>query len=363
MANSYQEMFEEEFYPPAFRSLAREVIGRFNAGQEKITSDIKGYLNQYMDDLYRLQEAGLAGTVSEITLSLLYTSLEEKSVEFRIDSYGEGGFLYEDTLLAERFPAPWLAENMSTLSQELEKHVVEENLRRYIRPAQIERLKLRALRSLLAYFSSRFRYVIADALDRKRLARLKKGETFVITMGEYLNWQKVIFALLPEVDIFNCEAGTSFRFRRFLAIYYEGKNFQDLNLCDARFTDSTFRDCTMDGCQLNDCIFDGCTFKNVVITGTEMIGCLFIGCDLKEVYFQEVSFFADETKQEQAYYEPTEFLDCAITDCRIEKSDLSRCGVKDCDIHNLCISQSAAEASGFGKDERVTWSDKGMEVE
>lgn len=360
MASSYIEMFEEELYPPAFHSFAAEVVESFNEKQERITQTLKGVLNGYLEDLCRLQKARLAGSVAQITLSLLYTSLEEKGVEFRIDSYEEGGFLYTDTLLAERFPAPWLAGELSSLMEALEERVVEENLRRYIRPAGLERMKLRALRSLLYYFSSRFRYVMADALDRKRLAELKKEETFIISMGEYLDWQKVIFALRPEVDIFNCEAGSTFCFRRFSAICYEKKSFGNLDIHHARFTDCTFRDCTIGGCQMNDSIFDGCTFKNVEIRHTKMLGCLFIDCSLQECHFQEVSFYgngADTDTKLEDYYEPAEFLACAITECRIENSDLTNVHAKGCDIQNLGIGSSAVYGSGFQEEEGVTWLD------
>lgn len=366
MANSYLELFEEEFYPSAFRVLAKEVTRQFDEKQEKITLDIKNYLKGYLDDLCRLQEVKLAGSVAQITLSLLYTSFEEELVEFRIDSYGEGGFLYEDTLLTERFPAPWLAGQMGVLEKELEKRTVEEKLRRYIRPAEWERLKLRALRSLLVYFTSRFRYVIMDALDQKRLAKVKKEETFMISMGEYLDWQKVIFALRPEVDIFNCEAHTTFCFRRFSAVYYEGKNFRKLDIQQARFTDCTFQDCRIEGCQMHDSIFDGCTFKNVIISRTEMMGCLFIDCSFQECEFRKADFFAEGTAADrntdrEIYYESAEFLACAITECRIENSDLRKVHVKDCDIQGLDIGNSVVAGSGFLEDDRITWLEKSQE--
>lgn len=347
MANSYLELFEEEVYPTAFQLLAKEVIRQFDEKQEKITLDIKNYLNGYLDDLCRLQEAKLAGSVAQITLSLLYSSFEAEKVEFRIDSYGEGGFLYEDSMLAERLPASWLAGQMNVLEKELEKRTVEEKLRRYVRPAEWEKLKLRALRSLLYYFSSRFRYVIMDALDQKRLAKVKKEENFMISMGEYLDWQKVIFALRPEVDIFNCEAHTTFCFRRFSAIYYEKKSFRKLEIRQARFTDCTFQDCRIDDCQMNDSIFDGCTFKNVVFSHTEMIGCLFIDCSFQDSHFREVTFYADSRQITETYYEPAEFLDCWIADCKIEDSDLTGCIVKGCDIHHLDIAKSSVENSGI----------------
>ncbi len=360
MANSYRELFEEEVYPQAFRLLAEEVTGQFDEEQEKITLEIKNYLNGYLDNLYRLQEARLAGSVAQITLSLLYTSFEKDRVEFQIDSYGEGGFLYEDSLLTERLPAPWLAGQMGVFVQAMEQRTVEEKLRRYIRPAEWDRLKLRALRSLLSYFSSRFRYVIQDVLDQKRLAKIKKEENFMISMGEYLDWQKVIFALRPQVDIFNCEPHTSFVFRRFSGTYYERKSFQELDLRQTRFTDCMFRDSRIDGCQMNDSIFNGCTFKNVSFHQTELTGSLFIDCSFQECDFQGVDFFpkgdlADDNTSREVYYEPAEFLSCAITECRIEDSDLRKVHVKDCDIEDLSIANSVATDSGFWGDERITW--------
>lgn len=332
MAESYIEMFEETCYPPSFKKMALHTIWNFDGHQEEITENFKKILNRHMDQLCGLQNLQTSGEVEEITLSFLYTSMEQEGAEFRIDSYGEGGRLYGEEILSERFFAPWLTVYLDELSEELKLCVKENGLGRYIRPAELEKLKLRAVRSLLYYFSGRFRYVMADALDRKRLAALKKTGTFVIAMGEYQDWQKPVFALMPEVDIFNCGEQTMLDFRRFAAVYYKAKDFEGKRITNSRFTDCTFEDCRMEGCRMNDSIFDGCVFKNVEFRETEMTGCLFIDCEFQNVRFEKTAFDAAPSQKMEEYCEPAEFYRCGFSDTTMENCLCSGCVVKDCDM-------------------------------
>lgn len=359
MAASYIEMFEEEIYPPAFEIFAAGVVESFDLNQEKVIRSLKATMDGYMDQLCRRQEAGLAGSVAQIILSLLYTTVGEKGVEFQIDSYEEEGFLYGEILLSERFTVSWLGGELSLLTELLKKRVAEERLGRYIRPAQLERMKLRVLGSLLSYFASRFRYLAWDILDRKQLAKLKKEETFTLSMGEYRDWQKVIFALRPAVDIFNCEPTTDFIFRSFPAVYYEKKSFQKLDICNTRFTDCTFRDCVLEECRINDCIFDGCSFQNVLFGNTQMRACLLLDSSFCECRFQEVDFSSEQSRipgnrEGEIYYEPAEFLACAITECTMTNSDLRNVLVKDCDLHDLVLEASVVDGLGFGQEEMIS---------
>lgn len=362
MAESYIEMFEETCYPSVFLKMALHTIQEFEDRQQEITENLRNRLNQYMDQLQKLQELQVSGAAAEITISFLYTSLEQECAEFRIDSYGEGGMLYGDTMLSDRFSAPWLTGYLTEMTEELKKRAAEDNLRRYIRPAELETLKLRAVRSLLYYFSSRFRYVMADALDRKRLAALQKTDTFVIAMGEYQDWQRPVFALTPEIDIFNCEEHTVLDFRRFAAVYYKDKVFRGKSITNSRFIDCTFEYCQINDCQMNDCIFDGCNFENVELKETEMIGCLFIDCEFKNVRFEKAVFDADTTQKTGEYYEPAEFYRCGFLETIMENCKCSRCVVKDCDIETLVITASDVEESDLFGDGRITWGEDNREV-
>ena len=44
---------------------------------------------------------------------------------------------------------------------------------------------------------------------------LGKNEEFFITVGEYIDWQDIVYAALPEIDIFNHNMNDSLKQRDF----------------------------------------------------------------------------------------------------------------------------------------------------
>lgn len=348
MAENYLKMFERKFYPPAFSQMANETIQAFEDNVEHIIKELQRKVQNYLLQIVDLQEKGLAGAVSELTLSLLYTSLDT-GTEFQLDCYEGAGRVYSESICTDRMPVPWLTQYLDGFIKELGESAAREGIRQFVRPAEMDVLKLRAARSLMYYFAGRFKYYMNDILDAKTLAKIIKEDSFVVEIGEYLDWQKAVFAILPEVDIFNCTEETNFRFRRFPAYYYQKKKFQKLDIRNARFTDCTFIEGEIDDCVMNDCIFDGCTFEKMTICKTKMIGCVFLDCKIREAYFSGVNFYIHETEQIEEYYEPAEFYRCEITDSRMEKCNLSACEATDCEIQNLEISQSKITASAFSE--------------
>ena len=59
--------------------------------------------------------------------------------------------MFGDSFLTGVLPADWMAVGLEQLTQNLSERAAKESLRRYIRPAMIETLRLRAVRSLLYY--------------------------------------------------------------------------------------------------------------------------------------------------------------------------------------------------------------------
>jgi len=355
MAETYIQMFQEEFYPKIFFEIAKETIRQYVDREEQITKQLESKLNHYMEQLARLQKEGLDVPVSEIDISFLYTSLEEGKAKFRIDSYGEGSRVLEQSMATDYLAADWLTVKLEELEGKLLECVADEGLRRYIRPAEIETLKLRAVRSLLYYFSFRFKYTIREALDLKRLARVKKEDHFAIQIGEYMDWQKTIYAILPEVDVFNCDADTNFQFRSFPAIYYQNKQFKDLIMDQSRFIDCTFTDTSIENCRMNDCIFDHCTFDHVTIIKTQMKGCSFINCAISNTVFEKSVFYSEDPDQgEIEYYEPVEFYKCAFSSDCFKECTMQYCLLANCDVKGVRMENCNTEYSGFQKLDDMT---------
>lgn len=352
MAETYIQMFQEEFYPKIFFEIAKDTIGQYVDKEGQIVKQLKSRLNHYMERLVELQEKGFGVPVAEIDISFLYTSLIEGKARFRIDSYGEGGRVLEESMETDYLAADFLVVKLEELTGKLETCVADEGLRRYIRPAEIETLKLRAVRSLLYYFAFRLKYTIREALDLQMLAKVKKANNFAIQIGEYMDWQKTIYAILPEVDIFNCDEDTNLQFRSFPAIYYQNKRFQDLIMNQSRFIDCTFTDVTIEKCRMNDCIFDHCTFDHVKIMETQMKGCNFIDCAMSNTVFEKVVFYSEECNDEEIeYYEPAKFYKCALTSASFKECDMQYCLVYKCDEKEVKITGCSTEKSGFQKFE------------
>ncbi len=351
MGDTYIQIFEEKVYPEIFATAAEYTIDLFEQQKDKITEMWKKVLQQYMEQLILIQKDRKVPPVTEIDLSFLYSSLQEEHPKYRIDSYGEGGRVFGDSFLIGFLPADWMTVGLEQLTRNLSERAVEESLRRYIRPAMIETLRLRAVRSLLYYFSMRFKYFIEDMIDFRLIAQIEKAPHFFIQIGEYMDWQKTIYAIRPAVDIFNCEQTADLRFRNFPAVLYKEKYFRELDLSHSVFKDSTFEDSSIEDCIMNDCVFDGCTFENVKVETTRMIGCIFSDCVFRQTSIIESIFYEEESNiKNLQYFEPAEFHECNFDGVALKGCVLTGCPVINCDAPKLNIDvDTKIEYSGFAK--------------
>lgn len=335
MAETYIQMFQEEFYPKIFLEIANETVEQYVKNEAHIVEQWKNFLSRYFEKIIQLQQSNQAEPVSEVIFSFLYTSLKDNKALLRVDCYGEDGHVLGESMWTDYLSVDWMVAKLQKLEQKLAECAAVEGLRRYIRPAEIEVLKLRAVRSLLYYFTMRFKYTIQDVVDFKLLAKVAKADDFFIQMGEYMDWQRPIFAILPEVDIFNCDKNTNLRFRKFPAIYYSEKRLQNLTLDQSQFLDCTFTDSFIENCSMNDCVFEHCTFENVHLDAVQMKGCMFVNCTINHTVFDNVVFCGNPAEQESEYYEPVEFYRSAFTGCEFHHCGLSQCIMTDCDMQEV----------------------------
>lgn len=348
MENRSVKMFGETYYPDVFFNLAQKTIEAFEEQLETIIDQMYSVMKDYLTKLENLQKEKLAPEIAEISISYLYTSGELGEPKFRIDSYGEGGRIYSESICTTEISASWLCSYIDEFLQELSDITLKESIRRFIRPAGLEVLKLRAIRSMLYYFASRFRYYITDIVDLRQLAKVKKADSFVIQMGEYMDWQKTLYAILPEVDIFNCDSDTVLSYRSYSAFYYHDKQFRELVINNARFMDCTFSHVVIEDCVMNDCLFSNCTFENVTFKNTKMIGSLLLDCVINNTVFDEVIMSTEGENEEQTeYYEPAKFSYCDFTDCQFKNCNLIECNIEECDFVTVTVEGGRLDYSDF----------------
>lgn len=347
MADSYIEMFEETYYPPALLRLFQKTKEAFEEEQEEIQTKIGKELNSYLEILQKWQKEGLISPISEITISFLFTSYYFKQPVFQIDCYGAGGQVLRDSLLTEYIEADWLTRYIEEFQEELLEQAKKNSLGRFIRKAEMQVLGLRAVRSLLSYFSGYMKYWIPDKIDKRKLGKVQKEENFFITFGEYKDWQRPVLARLPEVDIFNSDSDTSFLFRTFRAIYYEKKSFVKLTLNFAVFKDCTFQNCKISFCRMNDCLFENCRFEEVTIENSEAIAGSYANCSFKKVKFEKAAFSDSEKEEKIEVYKNTEFYHCRFQDTEWNQCDLSDSTLSSCEMEQIQVKECKTLHSDF----------------
>ena len=330
MEDQYTVKFQEEVYPKVFEEVAEQTFRLFSQNEKHIAKEWKSRLDVHMDQIVYMQKQGIIERVAQTDISFLYSSINT-GTQFRVDSYPQGGRIYASSLYTTMLDGSWLTKAVEPMGNKLAKYASQEGIRQYIRPAYIETLKLRAIRSLLAIMVARFKYTIPFIIDTKRFAKMKKEDSYLICMGEYMDWQNVLYANLPSVDIFNCDEGTNLRFRSFLAIYYQNKQFAQLDLEHAVFIDCTFQNVVIEECDMNDCLFDGCIFENVQFVTTKLAGSTFKKCEMSHVTWLCATFTMDQIEgQEQGYFEPTVFERCDFIGCSFEGCNIDRCITDNC---------------------------------
>ncbi len=356
MAETYIEMFREEHYPGIFQEMAEWTIRQFEANEIKIIESMEKVMRGYLEQIASLQAGAQAPAVAEMEIAFLYTSLNEGKSRFRLDCYGEGGRVLGESISSAYLSADWLTAGLEELVVKLRQCAEKEHLRRYIREAELEVLKLRAARSLLGYFAGRMKYILREALDMGSLAKVKKESSFAIQFGEYMDWHKTLYAILPEVDVFNCDRETELRFRDFPAILYQEKRFAGLLMDQARFKDCTFTRTVIENCRMNDCLFDRCTFDNVEIINTSMAGCIFQKCTFNGTSFDRVVFYGSPLEgYETEYFQPAEFYECSLEQGHFKGCVLTYCMTQGCQAQDVTITGSNVEYSGF-------WDMDGIEI-
>jgi len=88
------------------------------------------------------------------------------------------------------------------------------------------------------------------------------------------------------------------------------------------FLDCTFRNSSFAHSKLRDCVFKDCQFDETMMVNTELSGVLFERCAIEASSFEDARI-QNGCKFREVKLPGTHFLSAAVSDCSIEKSDLT----------------------------------------
>ena len=333
----WETQYKKQCYKPVMQNYAESLLKHLAEHAEEVHKEFVGQLDAFLQSLCLLQEHKKLGEIQTISISFPYTLLDSGSPILLFEVYSETAPFMERAVLSREFSVSWMFSGWDNMLKELKEEAGRQGMNSVIRMPYIRSQAWGGARILLSIFSGIIKYHLYGLEEMRSFQELKKAEEFSLTFGEYMDWQRTIFRLRPELDIFFCEKDTDLRFCSFNDVWYEEKEFDALVLDDCRFEQCTFKNCRFSEVSFRDarflgCVFHDCRFENVILNGAR-----FDGCSLERVRMEGIrtnSFSKDNTAIEMPQG-MTEWLGCFWGGVTLIKSDFSAGRFRGCQMEQI----------------------------
>lgn len=342
----YIAQFQSECYLPAASTAMNRFMVSYTDNAEQIHKTVVGQFDVFFRCITRLQERNLMDAVHSVALSFPYSSLLCGNPCMMFEVYPDFPF-FASKLVREIFSAPWIFPDWNEFYEDLLCRAQKLGLATVVRPPYIKSTMWDTARYILHFVSTFVKAQMVDVEHLPSFQTMRKADTFRITFGEYMDWQRLIYAQLPPIDIFNCEDHEPLSFRVFRSAVYEDKIFENLELDDARFEFCVFRNCSFKGSKLRDAKFDGCDFEGCRFEQVRLDGARFSGSKLQNIEMSEIktNCMIPDPDTILGGFTTTDFVNCFLENLSITKSDCSASQFQGCQAKNLTVDASKLSTS------------------
>lgn len=329
--SEWQEKHRRECYLPAAQNYLERTLEYVLLHENEIHKELTGQVDAFLQSLCLLQEMGKLGAVQTICISFPYTSLVCGSPSFLFEVYPQEPFLHDPMVMRE-FPVSWMFHGWEEFLEQLKSETGKCGMNAVIRPTYLKGEGLRAARMIVTLMASLIKAHLYGLGDTEAYRKLNKAENFVLSFGEYYDWQKTILAERGQIDIFQCEEEEDLRFCRFHQAWYEKKEFRQLVLDDCQFVECTFTDTFFFQTSFKDARFLGCVFKNCELSGVDLHGARMDGCVFENVTFGGVrtNSLAPGMERIMGIQGRAEFISTSLEEVMMKNCDLSAAAFRDC---------------------------------
>lgn len=341
----------ETHYLTLFSSLTVRTRAALEKEKEQIFGALQKGLSSFLETLKRKQAETSLPKIEKICLSFLFFSYEQGTPQFRLDAYANEN--PEQSLLQESLCAEWLTREVPALGEALLAFARQEKKQRILRKAGVFLWELRAVRSLLLFFTAQMKYWLPEFFQEEQLEGLELAESFTLCMGEFFAKQQILFACFPKVDLQQAPFGTSFRFRVWEKAHYQEANFSGVDLSHAVFRCCSFSQVVWKQGVFLDTLFEDCVFVACQWNESMLQGSLFTRCRLQQIEWENSSFsyLLDASRNEDCMVRAAVFDACVLEQASFVNCDLVDCLFLDCReqevIRKGCVEEERSEGDGF----------------
>lgn len=244
----------------------------------RFVPEIKKTFEELFFDVRKVQEERDTG-IGKITVSLLRVSAFEEKKRAKIEVYDKdeitGKLLLEKELDISTLFIKWEDYRLRLLELAEKKGV-----RGMIKEPVLRYMMGQKLTDMASYLYATLKYILMDADEMEHFGLIKKEPGFAITVGEYQDWQRVVYMEMPPFDLANPPKEHPMVCGRFEGQTYKGLQLTKQNLERAKFVRCKFVRCVFEEVNLNDVRFIDCIFQDVQMRSGTMYGALLLGCEM-----------------------------------------------------------------------------------
>lgn len=275
--------FQSQHCEPLTNRLIIKTMRNFD--EDKNVKSFIAAMEHVINNVAQLQGKTELPLAAHLVVSVMYTNVYFGESKLRLDFYGSG-WPIDEAFYSEYIDADWLFTYWPSYKDALT--AAAHNQRTWVRSTHLESLHWKAVEQLAYSLYAKLKYWLQDFAASPALGALKREEQFYLLFGEYQDWSKIVFAMLPPIDLCNCESDDFLRFRNHEKRRYYSKTFIDLDLSSSRFQDCTFKNCHFIDMDLSDVVFINCYFSDTTFTNVRLSGTLFSHTTLQDIQFRDV---------------------------------------------------------------------------
>lgn len=291
MESDFLKKFEEEMYTPIADQFMKKTFQSMKEQEDKIVGVLRKNMEVFLKKIGKLQQDMML-PVGKIQISFLRTSLYFGKPEMRLDAYDKDG-IFGYNLLSGYVPFPYVFQYWEEFKEHLLEAVKEQHLECYVSQERIRVLMGQKIKLILYFWMALVKYPLFHLDFWDGYDTVVKSDEFACSVGEYMDWQRAVYAETEPVDIFLNVENKPLRCQKYNQLIYKDKVFSKLELKNVRFTDCHFIDCTIRRTDFSDAEFIGCRFHNVQIEDSIFYGVLFQNCLLQNVTFTKTEWWGN----------------------------------------------------------------------
>lgn len=256
-------------------------------------------LRAFIGRLLKYQESNPDEQAKYVCISFLRSAMYLGKLVLLVEAYMAAPFL-EPPLLSCEMDAAWLFPCWEDYQKDIKEKIRQQALGRYIREPELKSYDSKAISVMLRYFALYLRYLVREMESYAEWAGLEQRKEFMLSYGEYMDWQFPLCVIRGEIDPFLCDGKEEMTFRRFRNMHYKDKEFPDFIMDDClfqgcAFVNTTFKGTKLRGVRFIDCIFEGCCFQEAELAGSSILS-----SRMKNTVFHGCSLLAGLYKQKKA---------------------------------------------------------------